>query len=384
MGRLNKGVVKQGDGGRWYGRVRWTDEATKKPREKKFPAQRTKREADKLVTNFKSDLEEYGSRFVDAEKITFAHVANVYQEEKLIPAKFRNDKKIKGLKSYADQRVNLKTLTDYFGNRTLRSIKHFDLESFKQTRLETKTRYGKHREYSSVHRELALLKVVFNFARTQGWITREQSPFERGAPLISKGDENTRDRTLSRDEEKRLLAACHGRRAHLLPLVIAALDTGSRRGELFKLKWKDVDLDSRTFTVLATNSKTARARTIPMTTRVQNELTRLWETSPKNLNDSVFGYDNPYSTVKTAFRSALKEAEITDFRWHDLRHTAITRMVETKSPSAIIMKISGHTQHNTFARYVNPNTEAILNVADALGASHANSEREFEAAELIN
>jgi integrase len=94
----------------------------------------------------------------------------------------------------------------------------------------------------------------------------------------------------------------------------------------------------------------------------------LWNKSPKDTNGLVFGITD---TVKTAFKSACEDAGIVDYRWHDGRHISTTRMVDTGRASAVIMKITGHTQHSTFARYVNPNVEAITGIADALATLNA-------------
>jgi integrase len=73
----------------------------------------------------------------------------------------------------------------------------------------------------------------------------------------------------------------------------------------------------------------------------------------------VFGYDKPNSTIKTVWGATCGDAKIEDFRFHDCRHTAITRMIEAGMPSAQVMKISGHTQQTTFQRYVNLNDDAV-------------------------
>jgi integrase len=70
--------------------------------------------------------------------------------------------------------------------------------------------------------------------------------------------------------------------------------------------------------------------------------------------------------LKKSFTLARKETGLEDFRFHDARHTAITRMVRTKHPHLEIMKISGHTQMTTFARYVNPDTQTIQTIANSL------------------
>lgn len=76
-------------------------------------------------------------------------------------------------------------------------------------------------------------------------------------------------------------------------------------------------------------------------------------------------------TVKQSFMSACKAAGVESFRFHDCRHTAITRLVQAGVSPMEVMKISGHTEHVTFARYVNPNAGAILRAADALAAYNA-------------
>lgn len=395
MPRLNKGVVKLGKDGLWYGRVRWTDEDTCKPREKKFPPQKNKTDADNLVENFKGELKTHGGKIVDASKMRFEHLADTYKQKKLFPAKIINGRKVGGVKSVAPALAALNSLRLHFDKRRIKSITHSDIESYKLMRLDAPVVRGKgenrtetQRSIASVNRELELLRAMLRFAIRQNWLVR--SPFEMGEPLISKADETRRERILSRDEEKRLLDACGDRvitytrrgkqitakikaetRAHLRALIIAALDTACRRGELLKLRWQDVDMVSRTITIIAENSKTARARTIGITPRLYNELERLQDLSPDDMTGLVFGIS---STIKTAFKSACSDAGIDDYHWHDGRHTAITRMVNTGQPSAVIMKISGHTQHATFARYVNPDTEAITSVAEALAYLNAQAE----------
>lgn len=404
MPRLNKGVVKQAKDGLWYGRVRWTDEDTGKPREKKFPPQKNKTDADTLVENFKSELKTHGGKAVDAAKLKFAQLAKSYSDAKLYEAKIINGRKVGGLKSVTSAQREVDVLTDYFGKRRIKSITHSDVETFKLQRLDKPVVRGKgknrtetQRTIACVNRELERLRAMMRFAVRQGWLVR--SPFEMGEPLISKSDETRRERTLSREEEKLLLDACGERtitymrrgkkvtatikaetRLYLRVLIIAALDTGCRRGELLKLRWRDLDFITRTITIIAENSKTARPRSVGMTPRLHNELETLWLASPRDVHGLVFGITN---TIKKAFKTVCDVAGLKDFHFHDFRHTAITRMVDTGQPSAVIMKISGHTQHSTFARYVNPNTEAITNVADALAAWQSNQQPQ-EISESVN
>jgi integrase len=324
--------------------------------------------AREIVKRLRREIEEHGEQTVAGSQVTFRELAKVYEEQKLQPAQYRHDRKIAGRRSYETPRAHLKTLVSHFGARRIRNITHADVENFRQSRLHTPTVRGSERTVASVNRELEVLRAAFRFAVRQGWIIR--SPFETGDALISKADEVHRDRILTREEEARLLAACTGRRAHLRPLLVCALDTAMRRGEMFKLKWSDVDLDSRLISVRATTTKTARGRTIGMTSRVAAELRRLWEASLQEADGLVFGVTD---TVKTSFASACREAGVENFRLHDCRHTAITRMIQAGMPPMQVMKISGHTQMTTFARYVNVDEQAAKRAASALDAFHAES-----------
>jgi integrase len=387
MGRINRGTIYERKvtpkKTLYFARVRWTDE-NGKPCDKRFPPMENETKAQALIDKFKKDLEKGGSDYVGAEKMTFADLAKEYKESKLVPAVMRRGRKVSGLKGLQSAQCHLKALIDHFGRRKIRTITHGSIEKFKVERLNCPTIHGTERQISTVNRELELLRAILRFARQNNWLT--ESPFEKGEPLIDKDGEHKRERTLSPDEEMRLLAACTGRRAHLRALVIAALDTTCRRGELFKLKWCDVNFASRTINILVQNTKTEKRRVVPISLRLHEELTRLWEESPKDLNGSVFGYDKPNSTCKTAFAAALKQAGIKDFRFHDIRHTATTRLVHAKVPDRVVKKISGHQQDKTFDRYVNLSTEMIVDAADALDTLNAaaHNQATITATEMVN
>lgn len=98
-----------------------------------------------------------------------------------------------------------------------------------------------------------------------------RTPFEMGSPLISKADETKRDRVMTRDEEDKLLAVCVEKRSHPRPLIIAAVDTGCRRGELLTLTWEDVDFPASVINIKAFNTKTARGRQVFITDRLGDD-----------------------------------------------------------------------------------------------------------------
>lgn len=384
-----------------FARIQYTDDNTGKRRELMRKAA-DEDDARAIIKKLVKKLNNSGgTRTIEGERMKFQQLAAEYKKRRLIPAVYHGDRKVAGLRSWKAPQLLLEILTDYFGGKRLNSIRHDDIEQFKLERLRTPVtkvqkmkkgdkvrtvRVEVQRAIASVNRELELMRAVMRFAQRQGWIVR--SPFETGAPLISKADEVRRERVLTHDEEQLLLEACGDRtrtykrkgrfkdkettvidkgekRIYLRALIIAALDTAMRRGELLKLRWSDVDIDAREIFIRAMNTKTARARTVAMTPRLHAELEQMRACAPTNADALVFGITD---TFKKSFSAACNAAGITGFRFHDCRHTAITRMIAAGVQPMEVMKVSGHTQINTFARYVNPNSAAVKRAADALAA----------------
>lgn len=348
--------------GKVYARITYTDEKGRRRDVMRLADNRA--HAKELAAKMRNELKDHGSRTVEADKLKFKELAGYYEEDRLKPAKYQEGRKVSGLRSVSSAKLTLKTLVDNFGNRLIKTITPTDIEKFKAKRLDTTAqRSGEKLTIASVNRELELLRAIFNYAKREGWLVR--SPFERLRGIISKADERQRDRVLSQDEEMRLLAACdHPKRRHLRPILICGLDTAMRRGEILKLCWRDVDLEAKKITITAMNSKTEKERVVGMTARLYDELTRLWDESPKDLNVSVFGVA---STFKRSFAKACKLAGVEGFRFHDTRHTATTRLIETKAlHTQEAMKITGHSQQSTFDRYVNPKDETVRRAAEAL------------------
>jgi len=116
---------------------------------------------------------------------------------------------------------------------------------------------------------------MLNFARQNEWIIK--NPFTLTKGVILKAAEIERDRILSFDEESRLLAVCIDKRAHLKAILICALDTAVRLGEIFKMRWQDVNLETNEIYIPQANTKTEDARTVGVTPHLKQELERLWE-----------------------------------------------------------------------------------------------------------
>ncbi|HXH71176.1 MAG TPA: site-specific integrase [Pyrinomonadaceae bacterium] len=393
----------------WYARiVRIEGDGKKKQYTQKAES---KSHARRLRDDLSDNFNQRGEKGIEGDKMTFRQLAEDYKERKLIPAKYHQNRKVAGLRSYQTSLNFLNNLLVHFGNKRIKDITPAEIERFKQKRLDEpiktkrKDEKGKlettrrPRAIASVNRELALLRTMLNDAVYNGWLNR--SPFLNAKGLVSLADEMRRERILTFNEEYRLLEACKefvtlqyvrngkkiiarakSNREHLRPLIITALDTAMRSGELLKLCWSDVDFITRTISILAFNTKTAKARTVGMTQRVFDELTCLWEQSLKDLDELVFGIKN---NVRRSFTSACHDAGITNFRFHDCRHTAITRMIQSGLSPMEIMKISGHTQMNTFARYVNPDINAVQRIADRLSTFNTEAMNEVSTTnELVN
>ncbi len=197
----------------------------------------------------------------------------------------------------------------------------------------------------TVIRELAYLSSIINHARREWGINITNPVASVRKPPTPQG----RDRVLSAEEEARLLTALAptGRRnPWLRPMAILSLETAMRRGELLQLRWQNIDLDNQTAFLPMT--KNGNARTVPLSRKAVDLLREL----PRCIDGSVFPINAP--AHHKAFKRACKRAGLLDLHWHDLRHTAITRLA-TKLPNLIeLAAVSGHRSLTMLKRYYHP------------------------------
>jgi integrase len=118
-----------------------------------------------------------------------------------------------------------------------------------------------------------------------------------------------------------------------------------------------------------------------MTARLARELETLWEQSPKDERQRVFGIVN---NVKRSFTTARNAAGLSDVRFHDLRHTHATRLVGAHIPLSEVGRVLGHTQPSTTYRYVNANVETARRASAALDAFNAENETTLRAPDVLN
>ena len=370
--------------GKWIARVTVKDKQGKRRNLKRTG--KTKSEAKDLLKTLLQQIEAEGIKGIDSAKLLFTDLAKYYQIHYVKEPEYFNDRKISGLRDWKRRKNMVEIFCAYFGNYKVREITYDDLLTFRAERLKTPKSNKQQRSITTVNRELACLRRIFNIALRQDWIIK--NPFNRGESLIEVSAERQRERILTFDEEQRLLSACeHPQRKHLRPLLISLLDTGARRGETLKLQWKDVDLEKRLITFQALNTKTLRTRQVAITSRLFNELQTLWENSNKNLDNLVFGIiDNVSRSFISACREAgIKQGGIDGITIHSLRHSAATRLVKGQMPIQMVGKILGHTQPQTTYRYLTANDETLFQASSILESfQHQKTDNFQNESELIN
>ena len=251
-------------------------------------------------------------------------------------------KDTKNLRTWKKRKEQLKTLKTFFQDKTLNRITPGDIDDYKSFRLENV-------KPATVNRELSTLRHIINYAK-------RHKKFYGDNPVSISGlmtEDNLRDRVLSFEEEEELFIYSA---PHLKPILITALNTGMRKGEILSLQWSEVDFDNNLFIINALNNKSKKTKRIPINSYLRKMLLELKLKNGMN-NDYVFLGNNekPMRDIKTAFNNACRRANIKGLKFHDLRHTAGTRMLESGVNIVAISDILGHSSIDiTKKRYLHP------------------------------
>jgi integrase len=216
----------------------------------------------------------------------------------------------------------------------------------------SKYRDGRLREVSNntVRLELAFLSVVFEQCAKE-WGYKVSNPVKQ-IRIPKPG--NPRQRRLRPGEEDALLTACAASSAtYLHSLVVMAIETGMRFGELVSITWDNVDLTART--IHLPDTKNGHPRTVPLSTRALEAIL----TVPIGYEGRVF-LGKPGS-IRAAFGAALKRSGVgSDLRFHDLRHEAVTRLFEKGLNPIEVGMISGHRSMSMLQRYTHMHPEGLV------------------------
>jgi integrase len=273
-------------------------------------------------------------------------------------------------RSHRNDASRIKPLIEFFGDKKLKDISTFEIEAYKIQRKsvpiisrhsdETK-RTTRPRSLAVINREICLLSAIFTLA------IQKKDAVENPCVKVRLYPENNRIRYLSYEEEDRLLSVLVGKREHLRDLVLLAIHTGMREGELYKLKPGQVDFFRDVIHV--TETKTDADRLVPMNQTSREILQRLVKEAKAKGYRYLF--TNPktgkrYSKLKTAWKTACRLAGITNLRFHDLRHTFGTRAADAGVSLIAIAKVMGHASTATTERYAHATSEGMRKAVEAL------------------
>jgi integrase len=246
-------------------------------------------------------------------------------------------------KNVRNQRNMLNGLIRHFKGKYLSRIDSFMIKDFMAKRIKVV-------KPASVNRDFTLLKSMFNRAIEWGMITGVNPTNS----LKKLPENNERCRWLSEEEQETLLSCCSGLTR---VIVLTALKTGMRWGEITKLKRKQsgnsnyVDFDNDVIFVHESLSKSNKSRYVPLSPSLKEELLKL----PKQEGtDYIFWNpktDHRVRSIRDAFDVALTKAGIEDFHFHDLRHTFASQLVRNNVDLYVVQKLLGHASPKMTQRY---------------------------------
>jgi integrase len=335
--------------GRWW----FTKTINKKRIRRPLPTARTKAQAEEAE---RKELERlHNNRY---GKIESSVPMIDYADKVYLPWAKENKRSI-------NDPYYVNTIKEFFKRKTFDDISPLLVEKFKSERRRGITKLGEQRKPASVNRELACLSRIFSMAIRDGLTF--SNPCDQVKLLR---EDNQRTRYLTGDEEANLLKHCVGEREHLRPIILIAINTGMRRGEILSLRWSQIDF-SRGIIHL-TNTKSGKSRDVPINRVVREELLKLDRSKEFVFMSSKTGV--ALVEIKRSFAEARSDAKIADFRFHDLRHTAATRMADAGVDAFTIAAILGHADLRMTARYTHTlesrKREALEKLADFGNSGH--------------
>jgi len=240
-------------------------------------------------------------------------------------------------KSLVDQKSRLNYWTQLLGSKQLLYVTKSDIVNGLHNLPDTLTN-------ATINRYKAAISVVFTYA------CREYDlPENPVSQIPSLPENNERIRFLSEAERTRLFSSCRTSQwDKLYLLVLLAITTGARKGELTKLRWNDIDFDRRTAYVATT--KNGQPKVLPLTDSVIKEL-QLFDTKDNSLIFASKVKEEVAYCFTKPWKKALEDAEIKDFRFHDLRHSCASYLAQSGASLLEIADVLGHKQISVTKRY---------------------------------
>lgn len=220
---------------------------------------------------------------------------------------------------------------------------------------------------TTVGKMLRLLHRVFALATGEWQLLKCPNPV-KGVEVPKDAPGRTRE--LTEEEEARLLAAARAHASALIhPAIVISLHTGVRRGELLSLSWEDVDMKRGYITVTRGKEGDIRQE-LPLTPEALAAFKELWNFATKDgkvvpvdidehkvipgRSGSNYGRD-----LRRPFAQVLKAAKVKTFTWHDLRHTAASKLLRLGVAESAISRLLGHKSLTMTARYAHVSRDAV-------------------------
>jgi len=312
------GVVKKR--GTWWVDFRYE---CKRHRRKIGPS---KAMADKVWAKIQTDIAE--NRFLDVKRTQMVKF-EVFAEEY-----YENHCKVNHRSVERSAGGRVKSLLSFFKGRYLHEITPLDIEKFKSKRI-------KEIKPSTANRELACLKAMFykaiQWKRYNGSNPVKEVKFFK--------EDNNRLRYLEKEEIDKLVTVSSGT---MRAIIILALNTGMRRGEIFNLKWHDIDFSQGIIYLLQT--KSGNKRMVPMNDFLKNTLIGVRK-NPNSAHIFCSRKGEQYKDIRTPFKTVLSRANIKNFRFHDLRHTFASHLVMAGVDLNTVRELLGHADLKTTLIY---------------------------------
>ncbi len=389
--------------GRWIIRIEYFDEVLGRQR---FMERHAEKRSDAIDERdrLSKGIEKSHGQIQTGERMTFENLADICEKTFYKPAVIVEGRKVDGVRSHKTAEGQIKTLKKFFGKRMLRQITTESLTDYKLWRIENGSENKTYKntekrpiKLATVNRELSTMRRMMRFAYGKGWILKD---IFFNAKVIEMSAEIERTRLLTSDEEMRLLAACQGEREveytrvrrgkeekikavhdvdnpHLKAIILLAIDSGMRRGEIIKLRWQDIDFETNIIRIIGTHTKTERERIAPLSHRAKVELENIQKFT---IGEKPF----PFADFKRSFATAKRLAGIEDLHFHDLRRTAITRWIQQGTSLAFAGKFAGHSQlQTTMKHYTATDNNMIKELNERMNTFHTENEKPLTS-EMVN
>jgi integrase len=258
--------------------------------------------------------------------------------------------------SIARDGKSLPTILANVGDIRLGDIKKAWAKAYIEKLRKKKTRAKKQFTYATLAVHFQIMRKACLWQAEELELPSPTLPFSTA--IFPSGWENKRERRLDIEEERAIMARLRRIKSpakyHWRLLVKLALETGARLQELVKSEWRNVDIRRATWTIPAADTKTNTTRTVPMSKKCVRIFKALRLLADEH-EARVFHALGKPGPVSSGFHKFVLDAGVVDFRFHDLRHEAISRMVlyKRKMRTFEIMKIVGHSNSEMLVRYAN-------------------------------